>query len=139
MTETTLSTLNKWEQAISKLVEFTQDGKLEWEIVNPKEYLPNGDIDGVLLLVKYGDRYLLLYQKAYMKLSGGLFATLSGTGTEVKDYRSELSVYDFTTKVTVYTFPYSKLTDDLYRAATYNASKVDELISNILGEIQNRI
>ena len=138
MTETSVSTLSKWEQAISKLVEFTQDGKLEWEIVNPKEYLPSGDIDGALLLVKYSDRYLLLCQKAFMRLSGGIFAAFSGTGTEVKDYRPELSVYDFATKVTVYTFPYSKLTDDLYRAATYNASKVDELISSILGEIQNR-
>jgi len=131
MTETSLS---KWEQAIGKLVEFTQDGKLEWEIVNPKEYLPNGDVNGAMLIVKYENKHLLLYQKAYMRLSGNIFAAISGTGAEVKDYRPELSVYDIETKVTVYTFPYSKLTDDLYRAATYNASKVDELISKILGE-----
>jgi hypothetical protein len=131
MTETSLS---KWEQAISKLVEFTQDGKLEWEIVNPKEYLPNGDINGAMLIVKYEDKHLLLCQKAYMRLSGSIFATMSGTATEVKDYRPELSVYDINTRVTVYTFPYSKLTEDLYRAATYNAAKVDELISKILGE-----
>lgn len=129
MTETSLS---KWEQAIGKLVEFTQDGKLEWEIVNPKEYLPNGDINGAMLIVKYENKHLLLCQKAYMRLSGNIFTAISGT--EVKDYRPELSVYDIKTKVTVYTFPQSKLTEDLYRAATYNASKVEELISNILGE-----
>jgi len=130
MTETSLS---KWEQAISKLVEFTQDGKLEWEIVSPKEYLPNGDISGAMLIVKYGEKHLLLCRKAYMRLSGGVFATLAGSGNEVKDYRPELSVYDIKARVTVYTFPQSELINDLYKAATFNAAKVDELINNILG------
>lgn len=129
MTEKTLS---KWEQAIGKLVEYTQDGKLEWEIVDPKEYLPNGDVNGAMLIVKYDNKHMLLCQKAYMRFSGNIFNAFSGT--EVKDYRPELSVYDIKTNVIVYTFPQSKLTEDLYRAATYNASKVDELISNILGE-----
>ena len=131
MTETSLS---KWEQAISKLVEFTQDGKLEWEIVNPKEYLQNADVSGAMLIVKYGDKHLLLYNKAYTYLSGGILASISGSGTEVKDYRPQLSVYDMKAKSTVYTFPNSELVNDLYKAATYHAAKVDDLISNILGE-----
>jgi len=130
MTETSLS---KWEQAISKLVEFTQDGKLEWEIVNPKEYLADDDISGAMLIVKYGDKHLLLCRKAYMRSAGGLSANIFG-GAEVKDYRPELSVYDIKAQVTVYTFPHSDLVVDLYRAATFSAAKVDELISNILSE-----
>jgi len=130
MTETSLS---KWEQAISILVEFTQDGKLEWEIVSPKEYLPDDDTKGVMLIVKYKDKHLLLYQGAYMRASGSIFAVISA-GNEIKDYRPKLSVYDVNEKVVVYTFPYSQLVEDLYKAATFSAAKVEELIANILSE-----
>lgn len=131
MTETSLS---KWEQAISKLVEFTQDGKLEWGIVNPKEYLPDDETTGVMLLVKYKDKHLILYQGSYTRISGNVFAVISGQGNEVEDFRPELSVYDVNEKVIVYTFPYSQLVEDLYKAATFSAAKIDELISSILSE-----
>jgi len=131
MTETSLS---KWEQAISKLVEFTQDGKLEWGIVNPKEYLPDDETTGVMLLVKYKDKHLILYQGSYTRISGNVFAMISGQGNEVEDFRPELSVYDVNEKVIVYTFPYSQLVEDLYKAATFSAAKIDELILSILSE-----
>ncbi len=136
MTETSLS---KWEQAIAKLVEFTQDGKLEWNIVNPKEYLPNGDTEGVMLIVKYEESNLLLYKKGYMKPSENILSAMSGVNS-VKVYGPKLSVYNVSEKVVVYDFPYSKLIEDLYKAATFNAAKIDELISSILGEAskQNR-
>lgn len=132
MTNTTLS---KWEQAISRLVEFTQDGRLEWQIVNSKEFLPNEDTSSAMLFVNYERQHLLLYRKAYMRVipTNGLLS-LYGSQKEVKDYRAELSVYEIDSKVVIYTFPYSELTDDLYRAATFNAAKVDELIDGILGD-----
>jgi hypothetical protein len=132
MTETSLS---KWELAISRLIEFTQDGNLKWKIVYPEDFLPKSDTTGAMLIVKYNDIYLLLCRRAFTRLSGGLMATISGSGTEVKDYRPELSIYDTTAQETIYTFPYSELVNDLYKAATYSTAKVDELISNILGDI----
>jgi hypothetical protein len=135
MSETTLS---KWEQAISRLVEFTQDGKLKWKLVNPEDYLPKADTSGAMLMVKYSQMYLLLYQDAYTYISGGFLATMSGTGTPTKSYHPVLSVYDVGTKTTVYTFPDSKLVGDLYKAATYSAASVDELISKILEEASKK-
>ena len=134
MTETSLS---KWEQAISKLVEFTQDGKLEWNIVIPREYLPNSDTDGAMLIVKYEKSHLLLYKKAYMKPSENILSAMSGINN-VKDYGSKLSVYNISEKVVVYDFPYSKLIADLYKAATFNAAKIEDLISSILGEVSKQ-
>lgn len=130
MTDTILS---KWEMAISKLVEFTQDGKLDWKIVNPKEYLPNVDTEGAMLIVKYEESHLLLYKKAFMKPSGNLLSAMSGVN-DVKAYGPKLSVYNISEKVVIYDFPYTKLLEDLYKAATFNAAKIDELISSILGE-----
>jgi hypothetical protein len=132
MTETSLS---KWEQAINKLIELTQDGKIEWQVVNPRKYLPNGDVNGPMLIIKYVEKHLLLCRKAYMRSAGSIIAVFSGAPTEVKDYRPELSVYDMSSQEIIYTFPYSELVNDLFKAATYNAAKVDELISNILGEL----
>jgi hypothetical protein len=132
MTETSLS---KWEQAISKLIESTQDGKLEWKIVHPNEYLPKDDTNGAMLTVNYGDKHLLLFKNAYMRSTGGVLAAFTGPSSEVKDYRPNLCVYDTSSKVVVYTFPHSELVNDLYKAATFNASKIEELINNILSGV----
>ena len=134
MTELSLS---KWEEAISRLLEFTQDGKLEWDVVSPDQFLRDEDITGAVLLVKYKEKYLLLYSKAYWYVTGNIgnvLAAFSGQSEKTKGYRPELSVYDMTEEVIVYKFPYSELVDDLYKAAAYNAAKIDELISSILDE-----
>lgn len=130
MTEKTMS---KWELAISKLLEYTQDNKLHWQIVNPRDFLPKDDTKDAMLIVKYEDKTLLLYREAYLKPPVGLNLLVVSTATErEKDYRARLGIYDIKSKVIVYAFPYSPITEDLYNAATYNAANVDEFIYSVL-------
>ena len=130
MTDTSIS---KWEKAIIRLVELTQDEKLEWKIVNPKEYVPKEDTRGAMLLVKHKTKHLLLYRTAYVrKDTSNIMAVFAGTAKEIKEYRPDLCIYDVPTKMIVYTFPYSELTEDLYQAATFKAAEVEDFLKDLL-------
>ena len=125
--------MSKSEKAIAKLIEYTQDGNLEWKIVNPNSYLPKIDIKDAMLFVRYDDKPLLLFRQGYKHKSVQSFIS-SQFASEKEEiiYRAVLCVFDTSSKTAVYYFPYSTLVEDLYKAAVYNAAKVDDLIDSLL-------
>jgi hypothetical protein len=121
----------KWELAIKKLLEYTQDNKLRWQIVNPAGYIPKEDVKDAVMTVKYDNKTLLLYRQAQMKESND-YIPFNKSNDKEKVYRTKLSIYDEKSKVVVYEFPATRLTEDLYRAASFSAANVDDFLDSII-------
>jgi len=120
--------------AIQKLIELTQDGNLNWEIVSSSQYLADEDTYNAVYFLEYEKSIFLLYKKAYMKPNTQFSASLIELNSEKKDYRPNLCIYNKDYRVTTYTFQYSQLINDLYRAVSYYAGDVEKVISKILGD-----
>lgn len=127
---------SRTEEAINKIIELTQDGKLIWQIVDHYDYLHDETRD-VVLLTQYSDMHLLLYQGMHIlkiKDTGSIY----GEDEEVVNFQAKLSIYDPEKRKVIYTFPYSILIEDLYKAATYVVANVDQLINDLLSDEDNK-
>lgn len=129
----TESSLSKWEQVINKLLEYTQDEKLLWETVNPADYVKNEDTNGAMLFVEHDGKNLVLYRRAHTRfVPANIMGSVTGSGRDVKEYLAVLAIYDLNSNSILYRFPYSKLTEDLYKSATFYTAGVQDFIDNLL-------
>jgi hypothetical protein len=129
----TAENATKWELAIRKLLEYTQDNRLRWQIANPREYLPKADTKDAVMLVNYENKILLLYREAEMKHETNEYQSFYNRPSDKeKVYKTKLSIYDEKSKVIVYDFPANRLIADLYRAASFNAANVDDFLDRII-------
>jgi hypothetical protein len=126
---------NKWLNAISKLVELTQDGKLEWKFSAPSEGLersfPNDRIAGVFT-TKYKGRNLRLYER-HFQLSSYQYLDDRIIGGE---WGSEitLEMYDVFSDAPLWAFPYADILRDLLSAVQYQVAGVKDFVNEILEE-----
>ena len=129
MTETTL---NKWDKAISRLIELTQDGNINWKVIIAEDYLPTVDSNGAMLMALYEGKQLLLFKDVFIQKSGSFIDQFSGSAIEKKEYRPCLCIYDLPSRTILFKFPYSILISDLYKAATYFAANVDDFLNKLI-------
>jgi len=139
---------NKWIDAVGKLLEFTQEGSLSWESINPPAYLnsePGNSRVDVVYKALHKDRTLRLYEKRYKVEKPITFLPsnvyLNTSVTSVFDQRE----YPYWTSTTVlellddnhlspWVFPKTQVLDDLLDAVRYQVSGVKDFLSEILAE-----
>jgi hypothetical protein len=133
---------NKWIDAAAKLLQLTQDGKLEWEPRDPPSYLnlqPDRKRVDVVYEARYKDRRLRLYQVMYKVDKRRDPAVTALTGISFFNQRE----YPYWTKQTVlelldqsgfgaWSFPETEVLDDLLAAVRYQVAGVKEFLDEIL-------
>lgn len=133
---------NKWIDAAGKLLQLTQDEKLEWQPRDPPAYLnlePDRKRVEVVYEAKYKDRKLRLYQFSYKVEQP---RTSLSAFKDLATYVNPL-VYPYWTRKTVlelldhsgfgaWTFPETEVLDDLAAAVRYQAAGVKEFLDEIL-------
>ena len=133
---------NKWIDAAGKLLQLTQDGKLEWKPRDPPAYLnlePDRKRVEVVYEAKYKDRKLRLYQLSYK------VERPRNSLSAFKDLAAYVNPpdYPYWTRKTVlelldqsgfgaWTFPETEVLDDLLTAVRYQAAGVREFLNEIL-------
>jgi hypothetical protein len=133
---------NKWIDAVGKLLQLTQDGKLRWQPRDAPAYL-NLERDRkrveVVYEAKYNNRKLRLYQFSYKvekpRSSLSAFKDLSA-------YINPPEYPFWTTKTALelldqsgfgaWTFPETEVLDDLAAAVRYQVAGVKEFLDEIL-------
>jgi hypothetical protein len=138
---------NKWIDAVGKLLEFTQEGSLSWESINPPAYLnsepANSRVD-VVYKAHYKDRTLRLYEKRY-KVERPIYdSSAVYVATSVTSFVNSRE-YPYWTSTTVlelldgnglspWVFPKTQVLDDLLDAVRYQVSGVKDFLHEILAE-----
>lgn len=133
---------DKLLDAIAKLIELTQDGKLRWSA------LPSSLIDAlketpydriaVAFQANYKDRYLRLYKRNY-KVAYNPFSTVAivqAAYYDKEDSWYSTVVLQLTTSddLVLWSFPFETALWDLYRAVEYQVSKVKDFLDDLLSE-----
>lgn len=134
---------NKWIDAVGKLLQLTQEGKLEWKPKDPPSYL-NLQLDlkrvDVVYEAGYNKRKLRLYQLAYKVEKP---RDTPGTINIRTFFNQSEPEYPYWTKRTVlelldqsgfgaWTFPETEFLDDLLAAVRYQAAGVKQFLDEIL-------
>lgn len=116
--------LNPWLQAIAKLTELTQSGRLKWGVLPPT----HSNTSGPEYVSEYGEKRLRLRKLKHRDSEGILIPRVFGgpppiTLEFVDDEDNGL-----------WTFPETQAIKDLYSAVQYQAAGVRGFLEELLGE-----
>lgn len=129
-------------EAIAKLIEFTQKGRIEWRPEHPdvvKELSPD-DIISYVFTAEFNGRTLRIYRRRYKaQFNSGLgFAFRNGALTENKTEARWVSVVILELLsehgLPTWQFPREQILDDLLNTIRYKASGASDLIQDLLRE-----
>lgn len=111
---------DKTTQFISKLVQLTRDGKLEWEasFVTPEDSVSTAYEATI-------DETRLRIYRAKRRVDTGFTSAVAFTTGVVLEVLDEMqrSLYSFEDKAGI---------NDLYESAAYSAAKIDDLVNSVL-------
>ena len=127
---------NKWVEAVSKLIQLTQQGQLDWNVVRSGEsMIPNEEGVRLAFVTVYQERLLRIYSKTVEGSSLPVqMLSVSSTGVDVRPQEIDRVVLEIIDDEgnSLWQFPYTDALDDLYKAVRYQAAEVDELLDDLL-------
>jgi len=134
--------IDKIINAIVKLNNLTQDGKIKWRTIQPRPSL-NRDKDSIVDLVytaKYNNKRLGLYENKF-KVENAPYASLSGSldsifGSVKYPHWQTRVVLEFIDEDgnNLWTFPEVQGLNDLLSTVKYQIAGVDEFLDSFLDE-----
>ena len=118
-------------EAIAKLIELTQTGKLRWDAYPPDETLkvyPDDRLSTVFE-TNYQGKKLRLYRRTFSPRGAPMFDAIIGK----KDWQSVV-ILEFLAEngAVLWRFPTMPILDDLLSAVQYQTAGVDEFIDTLL-------
>lgn len=126
-------------EAIGKLIQLTQKGKVEWNSVDPDvvQSHPPEDMVNSVFICNYKDKLLRIYHRKYKSYPGlGLsFFSINEKSPKEKKWFSEvvLELIDDSGN-SVWQFPKERILHDLLDAVKYKASGASDVIQSLLDE-----
>jgi len=128
---------NRWVDAISSMIELTQDGKLRWTIVPDAIKIYDGkEITTSVFETTYSDRALRLYEgrvpSNFSPIERSLY-NFRGEGPPMWFKEVILEFVD-TEGRTLWTFPQVDALSDLLTSVQYQVAGVNDFLDTIIGE-----
>jgi hypothetical protein len=109
---------SQWVNAVAKLTELTQQGKLNWRSIIAEE----SNLAGPVFVTTYKEKKLRLKQVWQLDLQGFIREKRRVVRLEFVDAAD----------AALWAFPENPALDDLYRAARFQAAGVQEFLTDIL-------
>jgi hypothetical protein len=125
-------TPDKSVQFITKLVQLTQDGELQWTSVP----VPLGSVSPSAFVALVNGKKLRIFKVQRTVMVPDMIGSIFGREPTTKPkavQRAILEVLDDFEQVT-YTFDRIAGLDDLYQSASFSASGLDDLMNSVLGK-----
>lgn len=133
-------TKNRWVDAISSMIELTQDGKLKWSVAtNPNGITDDTDRTSSVFQTSYKDKSLRLYEKRVpAKLNSISQSLFMVTGEQPpKWYRSVILEFVGADGRSLWTFPDVDALSDLLTSVQYQVVGVHDFLNEIISEARN--
>jgi hypothetical protein len=117
--------------AVTRMIELTQQGKLEWRNASPSEAPEDEDRVTAAFVTTFNDRKLRLYGKR-IEASQGEIMKLFVTAPQETKWRT-IGVLEFINDfgMSLWRFPVSDATYDLLDAVQYRVAGVNEFLADI--------
>ena len=128
---------NRWVDAVTRMIELTQQGKLQWSV----EYIPasdDGDRTIVAFLTRYKDKVIRLYR--------GRVRVEYDSNTLTREAIFPRGLPTWTTKIvlefvnnegeTLWTFPEVDALSDLLSAVQYQVAGVGDFLDEIFSDAE---
>lgn len=131
---------NRWVDAVSSMIELTQEGKLKWT-TNSESDKAQDDKERTTpyFLTTYKDKALRLYEKRVPVNTNSITASLySITGEEPPKWRRNI-ILEFIDGEghNLWTFPEIDALPDLLSSVQYQVSGVNDFLDDIISEARN--
>lgn len=125
----------RFVEAIAKLIELTQSGKLSWKAYPPNEALKVYPDDrlSTIFETEYQGKKLRLYRRTFkIRDVSPMLEAIIG---KQKDWQS-IVILEFLAKngAVLWRFPAMPILDDLLSAVQYQVAGVDEFVDTLLNE-----
>jgi hypothetical protein len=141
-----ISEKDKLLKFVAKLIELTQEKKMNWSLKNPRPPLiSDPDFAGTVFAAEFKSSFLGLYRRKEKFAKGfgvGVVASVLASqlyGDIQKEWRwvTILEITDYANNC-LWTFPKISGLDDLYNAVEYFVSGVGDLIDSVLREEEEK-
>jgi hypothetical protein len=131
---------NRWLDAISSMIELTQDGKLKWSAAaTPGGIADDTERTSSVFQTSYNGKSLRLYEKRVPAKQGGFPASIYAlTGEEPpKWYKRVLLEFVGADGHSLWTFPDVDALSDLLTSVQYQVVGVHDFLDEIISEARN--
>jgi hypothetical protein len=129
---------NKWVEAITKLIKYTQEGKIKWLPGSHDKEIGRDDLRmESVFITKYKDSTLRLYKYSFKVEEPGLldsFSTVFSIKKLTYPYWTSSIALEFIGEngKNLWTFPSNNALNDLLEAVRYQVAGVDDFLNDIL-------
>jgi hypothetical protein len=128
---------NRWVDAISSMIELTQDGKLRWTVVPDASKVYDGkEITTSVFETTYSDRALRLYEVRVPSNFSPIERSLYSVRGEEPPmwYKEVILEFVDTEGRTLWTFPQVDALSDLLTSVQYQVAGVNDFLDTLIGE-----
>lgn len=137
-----MSEKDKWVDAVTKLIQLTQEGKLRWEAKPPSDPLkvkPDDKIEAVFV-ARHKGKALRLYRRLHKEVYRStpletILPNVYGRRSPGEEYWTSTIVLEFFDPVegiSLWSFPRVNVLDDLVSTVRYQVAGVKDFLNDLL-------
>ncbi|KAA0229536.1 hypothetical protein EDS67_10905 [candidate division KSB1 bacterium] len=132
---------NKWDEAIAKMIQLTQEGKLKWAPLSSFDHLKKrpDDLIEIGFEATFNKKNLALYKRMFKNLrikKLSLADALAGSASNIEEFWDAEIIMQFLSSAgrPLWEYPSVNLLKDLMSVVQYQVAGVNEFLKEILNE-----